>query len=317
MGNKMTNYRYNKGGRNFGYGKQLNYAVKHLLKDKYGEGKYATRAAHEARFKYVVKFLKHEGIKDLKKIDLDSMKQLGSTLNRAVTQGTMSVAYAQNVLSTCNVVLSHARGDNRLRMSPAKEVGKRSHVRQELPKSLCRSTLSRSVQNITDLRVRSSVMLAREFGLRFKETALLNLNRALKEATALGQFNVIEGTKGGRSAPRWISVSAKQLNVLKDAKLASGRFKNLVGRVGSFKGWQNQFANDYRHSGLRDSVGKFHDLRAAYACELYEQLTGKPAPVVTGSRTASYLADQQARAEIAHKLGHNRIDVVNTYVGRA
>jgi len=60
----------------------------------------------------------------------------------------------------------------------------------------------------------------------------------------------------------------------------------------------------------------FHELRAAYACERYEQLTGYAAPINGGH---CYLIDrnldQQARQQISLELGHNRIDVVSAYIG--
>jgi hypothetical protein len=62
-----TKYRYNINGKNFGYGKQISFAVKNALKDRFGDGKYATRAAHEARFNHFNSYLKEQGIKDLKK----------------------------------------------------------------------------------------------------------------------------------------------------------------------------------------------------------------------------------------------------------
>lgn len=312
-----THYRFNTGGKNYGYGKQIGYAVKNILKDKYGEGKYATRAAHEARFKHFTDNLKSEGVKDLKKIDKDIIKKFGQTLIKHVNENKMSVAYAQNLLSTINVLMSHARGDNTLAVSPASLVGNRTHIRTGAPKSLDRQMIKDAVSKMTDSRARVSVQLAREFGLRFKETALLNLNRAIKEATTLGQINIVDGTKGGRRADRWVPVSLKQLTILKEAKQVAGKYKNLVGKTGSFKRWQNRFSAEYRNSGAGEQLGKFHDLRAAYACERYQQLTGKPAPVITGGRTASYQADQSARAILSLELGHHRIDVLNSYIGSA
>jgi len=60
----------------------------------------------------------------------------------------------------------------------------------------------------------------------------------------------------------------------------------------------------------------FHELRAAYACERYEQLTGHAAPVNGGHcyRNERDL-DQKARQQISLELGHNRIDVMSAYIG--
>jgi hypothetical protein len=65
------------------------------------------------------------------------------------------------------------------------------------------------------------------------------------------------------------------------------------------------------------SLPGYHDARAAYACERYQTLTGRAAPVVSGQRpTATERAsDASARMVIARELGHGRIDVLAAYVG--
>ena len=59
----------------------------------------------------------------------------------------------------------------------------------------------------------------------------------------------------------------------------------------------------------------FHELRAAYACERYQQLTGAAAPVVAGGRQVSKEEDTAARWVLTQELGHGRIDVVSSYIG--
>jgi hypothetical protein len=61
----------------------------------------------------------------------------------------------------------------------------------------------------------------------------------------------------------------------------------------------------------------FHDLRAAYACDRYQALTGHPAPVVAGERAAAKGDDMAAREVLSAELGHGRVDVVSAYVGSA
>jgi hypothetical protein len=59
----------------------------------------------------------------------------------------------------------------------------------------------------------------------------------------------------------------------------------------------------------------FHELRASYACERYEWITGHSAPINGGScfRQERGL-DQRAQLQISHELVHGRIDVVSTYI---
>ncbi|MFQ6024279.1 MAG: integrase, partial [Acidiferrobacterales bacterium] len=62
-------------------------------------------------------------------------------------------------------------------------------------------------------------------------------------------------------------------------------------------------------------LGTIRDLRAAFACERYQDMTGCPAPAVAGGRSADKDDDLCARQAIAHELGHGRVDVIAAYVG--
>ncbi|MNF00747.1 hypothetical protein D3C80_1996250 [compost metagenome] len=60
----------------------------------------------------------------------------------------------------------------------------------------------------------------------------------------------------------------------------------------------------------------FHELRAAYACERYKQLTGHAAPINDGTCfQENREPDQTARQQIGLELGHNRTDVIAAYIG--
>jgi hypothetical protein len=48
--------------------------------------------------------------------------------------------------------------------------------------------------------------------------------------------------------------------------------------------------------------------------ERYEALTGHPAPVM-GGHIDDRQADRDAREQISHELGHDRIEVVAEYIG--
>lgn len=60
----------------------------------------------------------------------------------------------------------------------------------------------------------------------------------------------------------------------------------------------------------------FHELRAACACERYEQITRQRAPINGQKcRKVNRILDRDARRQISYELGHGRIDVVAAYVG--
>ncbi len=60
--------------------------------------------------------------------------------------------------------------------------------------------------------------------------------------------------------------------------------------------------------------GGLHDLRASYACERYEALTGHAAPCA-GGEIADRDRDQAARLAVAEELGHGRAEITAEYVG--
>ncbi len=60
----------------------------------------------------------------------------------------------------------------------------------------------------------------------------------------------------------------------------------------------------------------FHELRAAYACERYEQNTQHRTPINGGECCqVDRNLDREARRQISYELGHGRIDVAATYIG--
>lgn len=332
------------GGRNYGYGKSLQWAAKNALKDRYGQGHFSTRASHEARWVLFVRFLKTEcGIKDARDINQDIMMRYAEYLNRQVQNQHVKVAYAQNLLSTVNVVLSTMRKDSVLTVSPAKAVGERTQVRSQSPRTLVHSDGTDQGQPGTDKYSRITVAnsplhltlnrlaakeehalvlvgsLCRMFGLRFKEASLLNVRTALKQANKHQHINITEGTKGGRGkrTDRWVPVSPKSLALLKTAVSEQSDKNNLIPDQHNYIQWRNHAYAQWRLATNDTGIRGFHDLRAAYACERYQQITGRPAPVVVGVRTATKALDRQAREHIALALGHNRIDILVAYLGSA
>jgi len=312
------------GGRNFGYGKKLTWAAKNALNDRYGDGHFSTRASHKLRWKIFVDFLKSErGIKDARDIDMTVLEQYGKHLRCEVQSQKMTVTYAQNILSTVNVVLGTMRKDTVLRTSPVQWVGERSAVRTDVPRTIDRGALMTPIHWLKgkdEERVVAVVSLCREYGLRFKEASLLNARTALRQANAQGRINITEGTKGGRGkrADRWVQVTPEGLSLLQDVSTLQGRGKNLLPERHNYKQWRDHAYSQWRLATQKTDIRGFHDLRAAYACEQYQQMTGSPAPVLTGNRrTTDRPSDQKARAIIAALLGHGRPQVLSAYLGSA
>jgi len=308
------------GNRNYGYGKQLAWAGKNALADHYGHGKFSTRASHEERWQQFVSFLKHEGIKDARHISLQAIENYATHLRQLVEQEEMKVAYAQNLLSTINVVMEAMRKDKALAIKPSQWIDQRSNVRTTVPTTLERSKTDEPFRRLSQNgqeRTLYVARLCRTFGLRFKEASLLNTRQALRQAKQLGRINITQGTKGGRGkgVDRWVPVDQYQIGLLQEAARLQGKADNLIPPANSYIQWRDHAYYQWRTVNKDTGIRGFHDMRAAYACECYQALTGFPAPVVTGVRQADKALDMQARVILSQQLGHNRLDVLAAYIG--
>lgn len=308
------------GKRNYGYGKQLAWAGKNALADRYGEGHFSTRASHTERWHQFVSFLKGEGIKDARQINQQTIEEYATYLKLLVDSDEMKVAYAQNLLSTVNIVIEAMRKDRTLSIKPAQWVGNRSNVRTTVPVTLERSRTDEPFQRLLlngQERTLHIAQLTRTFGLRFKEASLLNAKQALRQAEQLGRINITRGTKGGRGngVDRWVPVNQRQLALLKEAVQLQGKANNLMPPDSTYNQWRDHAYYHWRTVNKDTGIKGFHDMRAAYACERYLELTGFPAPVVAGTRQADKTLDTQARVILSQELGHNRLDVIAAYIG--
>ena len=305
------------GNRNYGYGKQLAWAGKNALADRYGQGHFSTRATHEERWNQFVHFLKGEGINDARNITPTVLNKHNQLLKELVSKGEMSVAYAQNRLSTVNVILETMRKDTVLTIKPAQIIGQRSHVRSTIPATVRPDVLKTITVKHGQNRTMLIAQLTRDLGLRFKEASLLDTRKALRQARQHGRINITQGTKGGRGkgSDRWIPVSNQCLQTLKAATLIQGKEQSLIPPNSSYKQWRVHRYNQWRAMTNQTTINGFHDMRAAYACERYQVITGCPAPVIAGKRQADKALDKKARTLLAQELGHNRTDVIAAYIG--
>ncbi len=310
------------GLRNFGFGKQMAWAGMQALDDRYGQGHYGTKAAHAERWAQFALYAKSNGVRDARDVSMELLRAYANNLREQVVEGRTSVSYAQNLLSTANVVIETMRGDSKVRVSPSSLVGERSSVRKSMPQGLDRAKLQVIYDDLklrNEQRILAVAQLARELGLRFREASLLDARTAAEQAHRLGRVNVTEGTKGGRGreTDRWIPVGAHARHALDHAAQLQGSSRNVIPEQMTFVQWRNHMYAVWSDVAGRRDLHGFHDLRAAYACERYQQLTGHPAPVVSAGRSANKTNDLAARTVIARELGHGRTDVVAAYVGSA
>lgn len=208
--------------------------------------------------------------------------------------------------------------------SPSKALGmQRTGVWHSVPQGQDREQVKQIVDALCSRdqgRAAAIVLLARTTGMRLRETILADLPRLSREAEACGKINIQDGTKGGRagaSAPRWIAVNDHVRGALEFARQVSPTgSRNLIAPNESYL---NVLRGVVRHS--RDilhghNLNGFHELRAAFACERYEQITQYRSPISGGDcRQMDWHLDREARRQISYELGHGRIDVVAAYIG--
>ncbi|MEE5130439.1 integrase domain-containing protein [Pseudomonas alliivorans] len=315
-------------GRNFGYGRQLSYAGPQALKDMFGGGHYGTVKAHSDRWLAFVRWCRSEqgpGINDARQIDRKVLADYAAYLRDVVRRGDLAVSTAQNRLSSVNRTMAALRGDQCVKLpSPSKALDmQRTGVRQSVPQGQDREQVKQIVDALCrqrQLRVAAIVLLARATGMRLREAILADLPRLSREARDIGKINIQDGTKGGRagaSAPRWIAVDDHVRDALGFARQVSPTgSRNLIAPHESYLSLLQEIirpARDILH--VHDLKG-FHELRAAYACERYEQITQHRAPI-NGGRCCQIdkTLDREARKQISYELGHGRIDVVAAYIG--
>ncbi|PMZ92032.1 MULTISPECIES: integrase domain-containing protein [unclassified Pseudomonas] len=315
-------------GRNFGYGRQLSYAGPQALKDMFGGGHYGTVKAHSDRWQAFVKWCRSEqgpGINDARQIDRKVLADYAAYMRDMVGRGDLAVSTAQNRLSSVNRTMAALRGDQHVKLpSPSKALGmQRSGVRPSVPQGQDREQVKQIVNALCSqhkLRAAAIVLLARATGMRLREAILADLPRLCREANDLGRINIQDGTKGGRagaSAPRWIAVDDHIRSALGFAWQASpAGSRNLIAPHESYLNVLQKIVRPARDILHTHYLKGFHELRAAYACERYEQITQHRAPINGGHCCQlNRSLDREARRQISYELGHGRIDVVAAYIG--
>jgi len=315
-------------GRNFGYGRQLSYAGPQALKDMFGGGHYGTVKAHCDRWRAFVKWCRSEqgpGINDAREIDRKVLADYAAHLRDLVGRGDLAVSTAQNRLSSVNRTMAALRGDQYMKLpSPSKALGmQRTGSRQSVPQGQNREQVKQIVDALCSLdqrRVAAIILLARATGMRLREAILADLPRLSREANDLDKINIQDGTKGGRagaSAPRWIAVDDYVRDALALAVQASpAGSRNLIAPHESYQSLLQTIIRPARYILHAHNLKGFHELRAAYACERYEQITQCRAPINGGhSCQVDRNLDCEVRRRISYELGHGRIDVVAAYIG--
>ena len=165
---------------------------------------------------------------------------------------------------------------------------------------------------VADERVRLALRLEAAFGLRREEALKMRLAVADKgDRLALKA----SWTKGGRY--REIPLThPRQRELLQEVRRVVGDGALIEPGKNYFQAMKN-----YENQLLKAGITNAHGLRHAYAQWRYKALTGWACPAAGGPtvdtmKRQEAARDRAARLEISHELGHGRLDVTDTYLGR-
>ncbi|MCZ0928700.1 integrase domain-containing protein [Halomonas janggokensis] len=306
--------------RNFGYGRRLGYAALSALNDRYGcKDHFQTRHSHHARFANFVRWIREDyDIRDARKITQVHMLAYAEYLHKAVNDDDYSVDYAQNLLSTVNVVMRCLRHDQRLYVSPSKMVGRRSHIRKTEAEGQRFEDVEKAVNDLAQTknpRAAAMLLLGRAFGMRAREASLADLVRLLSEAQKNGECRILEGTKGGRRCDdRCIPMGKPQWRALEFAiQHSPDGSTNLLHKNETYQNFKHGVIDPGRIIIKAHGLISYREMRAAFAIETYEQKSEQPAPIK--QKPVNLEAHLEALKITSKLMGHARPNSSRSYVG--
>jgi len=286
--------------------------------DRGGLG-HASVATHVERWSAFVDFAKEQNIGRMERISSELVIAYGATLTDKVNTEQMAPSYAQNLISSINTVMAAATSGEWQSVGPVSDchLSQRSSIRITVPGALDPERFENALRAFRGSGSERGVViaeLARELGLRSKEASLLDARMALRQAQETGHVCVTLGTKGGSA--RDVPVNQLQIDVLRRAATVQGTDRAVMPGDKNWREWREGGLRSIREIVQQYTGGGLHDLRAAYACQKYREITGHPAPVETGGkRTVARDIDYAARRQLAEELGHHRVDVIAAYIG--
>lgn len=292
--------------------RDMSKAARTLLSKDQREGaiSFSTVATVLERFEHFKRFAKTKGVARFERVSSELVHSYAEHLKAR----NLSPAYAANMLSAVNSVMSRAHSHNGTKWTPVtgREVNLERRTRTRTNKTVTREQSSKAIEQLSP-RTAVIAILARELGLRSKEASLLNAKKALVEATEKRIVAIEAGTKGGRFREIPI-VHSRQIDALRNAAKVQAEHYSIVPTEQTWPQFREGELRDGRELLKRNGVAGYHELRAAYAAERYADLTGYNAPV-NGGKIEDKEVDFDSRLKISNELGHGRAEVLNAYVG--
>jgi hypothetical protein len=309
---------------NFGIGsRNMLDAGRMVLRERSRNG-FKTQDDYIDRWRLFCSYAKDRGVTKMEQIDREFVIGYGRHLQQQLEAGVYSSASApKNYLSAVNCVMKLATEGKWQTIRPGSDCGieRRKYI-PKVTKSISETKHTQIQENVAE-RISHLLALQREFGLRFKESCLLDPKAALKQANKYGFISVKAGTKGGR--PRNVPCTEKGKLMLEQAtKIQNG--KSMVPHKISYIKFRQECYAQAQIAGFN-----FHSERHAYAQNRYREIVNAPSPLEAGwehkgriEKLAEYLKipfeaakdiDKRARLRISIELGHSRVEISNAYLG--
>ena len=167
------------------------------------------------------------------------------------------------------------------------------------------------LKKITNEYTRMSLLLQKHFGLRREESI-----KFMPSYADRGDHIVLKGswTKGGKK--RIIVVRTDEQRQVLDAVKEMVRGGALIDPQKNYRQQQEIYDAQVQQAGL----SKMHGLRHAYAQQRYFEITGWQCPIAGGPQAKDLTneqkkVDKHARQIISKELGHERLQIVSSYIG--
>ncbi|MEZ9902258.1 integrase domain-containing protein [Vibrio breoganii] len=335
---KLFNGHLPKGPRNL---KKLNFGlgsrepVKALINASLENTNGMKNNTHKSRMPACYDFVRYlhqeTDIKRLEDITKADVMLYGESLReRFESEGDITASTARDYLSSVNVCLAQARGDEQCRVRASKDLGFPYKTGIATYDGSTSFAQHQAIVHSCSASVSVTASLQRAFGLRFREAALLDSEKALVQAIESNAIEVSRGTKGGQ--PRTVPIeNLEQIKALEQGASLQRctEHDNATPSHLSFKAFQTKA---WRETKAVDATYRSHGERKHFACEYYRLHIGALPPVQAGVAHGQphfeYLAkqlslsisevkhrDKTVRLALSKVLGHHRVGITNAYLG--
>ena len=286
--------------------RNLNYELK-KLGQRNRDGSYSTQANRAYMLSQAANQLHELGYRNLKSRNLKEKH-----IRALVKQWQSDELTTATIKNRMSVVRWWAEKVNQSNVVPTNDnlgIQNRTYC-QNIDKS--KSLDLENLENIQDPYVKQSLKLQAAFGLRREESIKIIPSMADKGDRLWLKASWTKGSK-----EREIPIETKwQRTVFDEAK----RIAPKIALIQPGRTYVQQL-RVYEKQTVKAGFRKNHGLRHRYAQELYRRLTGRQAPVREGKKVTEMSQEMKkihnsARLLISLRLGHERMPIVNLYIGK-